>query len=157
MPRTCTICRNPKRQEIDLALVRSESLREITNNFALSKSALDRHRQKCLPQHLLQAQDVIETQSADSLIQELLELAASTRLVLSRAMLEKDGELALKAIARLERQLELKGRILGEFEERIPTVQHVTVTYAEKAVFVQPGITSQPVSLQLPAPDDAPL
>jgi hypothetical protein len=37
--------------------------------------------------------------------------------VLTRALRQKDGDLALKAIARMERQLESKARLLGDLEE----------------------------------------
>ncbi len=51
-------------------------------------------------------------------MKELRELTRKTGEVLTRAMRKKDGDLALKAIGRQEKQLELKGRILGQLEER---------------------------------------
>ncbi len=55
-------------------------------------------------------------------------------------MRRNDGELALKAIARLERQLELKARLLGELEERGgSTVQHIEVHYVDKQVVMPAG------------------
>ncbi|HEV3332494.1 MAG TPA: hypothetical protein VG096_16005 [Bryobacteraceae bacterium] len=57
--------------------------------------------------------------------------------ILTRALRQKDGDLALKAIARLERQLELKARLLGELEQGSPTtIQHIEVHYVDKAVIV---------------------
>jgi hypothetical protein len=140
MPQTCTICRHQHRNEIDKALIRPESLRDIALRFGTSKSALERHRAKCLPKHLLLAKQDSETQNATALVNELRELAKKTGDILSRAMREKNGDLALKAIARLERQLELKARLLGELEERRGGgVQHIEVHYVDKAVIVQPA------------------
>lgn len=44
MPRTCTICASPKRNEIDSALIDGGTLRDIAGRFKVSKSAVDRHR-----------------------------------------------------------------------------------------------------------------
>lgn len=136
MPRTCTICRHPNRTEIDTALIRPDSFRDIATRYGTSKSALERHRDKCLPKHLLRAKEDSETQSATALVKELRELARKTGLILTRAMDEKNGDLALKAIARLERQLELKARLLGELEERGSSVRRIEVLYVDKAVIL---------------------
>jgi hypothetical protein len=133
MPRTCTVCRHQNRNDIDLALIRPDSLRDIALRYGTSKSALERHRDKCLPKHLLRAKEDSEIRSAAALVNELRELASKTGEILTRAMREKNGDLALKAIARLERQLELKARLLDELEERAPGVQHIEVTYVDKA------------------------
>jgi hypothetical protein len=42
--RTCTVCRDPKRAEIDAALATGTPLRDIAGRFSVSTSALDRHR-----------------------------------------------------------------------------------------------------------------
>jgi len=53
MPRVCTICRHPKREAIEKALVGNEAgYRSIAKRFAISESALFRHRQKHLPEVL---------------------------------------------------------------------------------------------------------
>ena len=155
MPRTCTICRHPNRTEIDSALIGSGPLRTVADHYGLSKTSLIRHRAKCLPMHLLRAKDDSDLQSASALVKELRELARKTGEVLTRAMSEKNGDLALKAIARLERQLELKARLLGELEERGTSVQHIEVHYVDKAVILSAAprpLATSPARAQLPAP-----
>ena len=137
MPRTCTVCGHPKRAEIDHALIRPEPLRTIAANYGTSKSSLERHRDKCLPAHLLKAKEDGETRNATALVRELQELARKTGDILSRAMREKNDGLALKAIARLEKQLELKARLLGDLEDRGATVQRIEVHYVDKQVVLQ--------------------
>ena len=44
MPRTCTICVNPSRPEIESALSHASSLRDTAAKWSVSKSALARHR-----------------------------------------------------------------------------------------------------------------
>jgi hypothetical protein len=65
---------------------------------------------------------------ADSLLDRLLSLNAETMAILkeARAGRIKDNELALKAIARAEKQLELQGKLLGELNEA-PTVNLLAV------------------------------
>src|ERR1017187_7370636 len=122
MPMTCTICSHPERTKIDSALVNLVPLRHIASQYATSTASLRRHKANCLPAHLLKAKELSDElsdgQSASALVTELRELAGKTSAILTRAMSEKNGDLALKAIARLERQLELKARLLGELEER---------------------------------------
>jgi hypothetical protein len=85
----------------------------------------------------VKAKEQFDVQSASSLVKELCELTKRTGEILACAMREKDGDLALKAIARLERQLELKARLLGELEAGTPTtIQHIEVHYVDKAVIV---------------------
>jgi hypothetical protein len=157
MPQVCSICRHTKRTEIDAALVRPDSLRAIAGRFGTSKSALERHRDKCLPAHLLKAKDDADLQSASALVAEIREITRKTSLILSRAMRKKDSEVALKAIARLERQLELKARLLGELEERGgvggTTIQ---VVYVDKQLNLggRPAAQIAPVEVagELPTP-----
>jgi hypothetical protein len=53
MARVCTICRHPDREAIEKALVASETgYRTIAKRFAISESALFRHRQNHLPEVL---------------------------------------------------------------------------------------------------------
>jgi hypothetical protein len=103
----------------------------------------------------LKAKDESDLQSASVLVKELRELARKTGQILTRAMSEKNGDLALKAIARLERQLELKARLLGELEERGTSVQHIEVHYVDKQLVLPaaPGrLAASPAVAQLPAP-----
>jgi DNA-binding transcriptional ArsR family regulator len=47
MPRTCSICTNPKRKAIEKAL-KTESYRNISERFGLSKAAISRHLSTCV-------------------------------------------------------------------------------------------------------------
>jgi hypothetical protein len=125
-------------------------LRHIASQYTTSTASLRRHKANCLPAHLLKAKELSDElsagQSASALVKELRELAKKTSAILSRAMSEKNGDLALKAIARLERQLELKARLLGELEERGASVQRIEVVYVDKQLVLQaaPGQLAAP-------------
>ena len=147
MPRICTVCRNDKLNEINTALVGNEAYRSVAKRFSLSPPAVFRHQSQHLPAHLAKAKQASEIAAASTLVDELLRLTKTTRQVLARAIEEKDGELALKAIARLERQLELKGRLLGELEDGRKGETHIVVSYVDK-MLVAPAA---PTSVHVPA------
>ncbi len=129
----CSICRHEQRSEIDGELLASGPLRPMADRYGVSKTSLIRHRTNCISAQLAKAKEISEVATASSLVKELRELTKKTGEVLARAVRQKNGDLALKALARLERQLELKGRLLGQLEERNnggATVVHVV--YVDK-------------------------
>lgn len=54
MPRLCSICSHPARQMIDDGLIAGQSIRGISGQYGLRKSAVHRHRGSHLPDHLAQ-------------------------------------------------------------------------------------------------------
>jgi hypothetical protein len=118
---------HPEREEINAALLSETPLRDMARRYATSKDALARHREH-LPVHLVKASDAAEVIQADTLLGRLLSLNAETMAILkeARAGRIKDNELALRAIARAEKQLELQGKLLGELNEA-PTVNILAV------------------------------
>jgi ABC-type transporter Mla subunit MlaD len=44
MPRNCTICRHPQRNEIEAAVQAGASYRDVGRRYSLSKDAICRHR-----------------------------------------------------------------------------------------------------------------
>ena len=137
MPRRCTICDHTDRQTIDELLIAGESFRYVSKQFGTSTTALFRHKQDHIPARLAQAhraqefvqatalarqvqqqnQDAVD--QADSLLERLLVLHQETLAILDEARTgnAKDNALALRAIARAEKQLELQARLLGELQD----------------------------------------
>jgi hypothetical protein len=119
MPRLCTICISDLREEINAALISRESLRALSKRFGITTSALQRHRASHLPATLLKAAAVADVMEAGNLLERLKALNRETAAVLREARDgdSKNNDLALKAIARVEKQIELEGRLLGELHE----------------------------------------
>ena len=139
MGRICSICRHPDRLKIDSALIASEAHRSVAKRFNVSAPAVFRHQSAHLPAQMVKAKEVSEVAEASALVKELRELTRKTAAILTRAMRQKDGDLALKAVGRLERQLELKARLLGQLEERGNRGEtRVEVVYIDKAI-ITPG------------------
>jgi len=118
MPRTCTVCVHPDHQGIDSALVAGTALRDIARRHAVSKDALFRHRDSHLPAAMVQAQAETDVRHAIDVVAQLKAINGAAMTVLRDARAVHDGDLALKAIDRLFRQIELQAKLLGELDER---------------------------------------
>ena len=128
MPRVCTVCAHPQRDSIDLSLLGGESIRAIARQFSVSKDALLRHKESHLPGQLARAHEASEAVSAGTLLDRLRQITGETHAVLKASKQGKNPSLSLKAIARLERQLELEARMLGEFQDSATTTINVYST-----------------------------
>lgn len=121
MPRVCTICTHPQRGAIDAALLAGGSFRNIAQQFAISPTALFRHRGEHIPAALAQAQEATEVAQADDLLAQLRDLQRRTLGILSAAEGAADGPTALRAIGEARKNLELLARLLGELQDG-PTI-----------------------------------
>jgi hypothetical protein len=61
MPRTCTICIHPARLAIEQRLEAGHALRDVAGQYALSKSALDRHKASHVPTQFAQDGEDLES------------------------------------------------------------------------------------------------
>lgn len=125
MPRVCTICTHDQRGEIDAALLAGESYRSIAKRSETSESAVYRHREHVserLAPHLAKAHEAAEVVKADTLLDRLKELNSDTREILRETREAGNNDLALKAIARVEKQLELEAKLLGELQPEGTTI-----------------------------------
>jgi hypothetical protein len=118
MPRRCTVCDHPHRHSIDEALVTGAPYRSVAKRFALSESAVYRHKTEHLPAYLLKAKEVEEVARADNLLEQVRSLQVHALDILEHA--EKTGDLrtALAAISQARGNLELLGKLAGELDER---------------------------------------
>ena len=137
--RACSICEHKKRNEIDKSLsVDGASIRSISRQYGVSKDALSRHvKNGHVIAKIKQAVKAQEVAEADDLLKEVQETEKITRYIISHALKQKkkmkveddagkvtvmefdapDMDIALKALARREKQIELKGRVLGSFKD----------------------------------------
>lgn len=101
-------------------MVAGEPNRRIAAQRAVSEQAVRRHKADHLPEHLAKAHEVEEVADAGTLLSRLRGLNQETAEILKEARKEgsKDNELALKAIARVEKQIELEGRLLDVLKDR---------------------------------------
>lgn len=121
MPRVFTVCRHPDRAAIGAALVAGTAFRNIAERTGTSTTALFRHRSDHIPASLAKAKDETDVRHAIDVVTQLKAINAAAMTVLRDARNVHDGDLALKAIDRIYRQIELQAKLLGELDER-PTI-----------------------------------
>ena len=117
-PRACSICTHGSRAEIDKALVAGEPVTRLSALFRVSADSLDRHRANHLPATLVKAREAQDVRHALDVVQQLKAINAASLRILADARAEGDGALALKAVDRIQRQIELQAKLLGELDER---------------------------------------
>ena len=118
MPRRCSVCDHPERQEVDEALVTGMPYRSIAKRYGLSESAVYRHKADHLPACLLKAREVEEITRADNLLEQVRYLQFHALGILERAEDTGDLRTALAAISQARGNLELLAKLLGELDER---------------------------------------
>jgi hypothetical protein len=116
MARVCTICRHPKRGEIEAAIIDRASFRDIAERFGTSKTAVFRHAGKHLPVALTGAKKAEDATRADSLLERIESLILDVRRIAQKA--EKAGQWGQAASALREARacIELLARLRGELQ-----------------------------------------
>lgn len=118
MPRTCTICEHPEREEIDRALVGETSNLSVSSLFGVSESAVRRHKGNHLPAKLVLAEKAAEVADADNLLDQVGDLQRRTMAVLEAAEASHEHRTALSAIREARGNLELLAKLIGQLDER---------------------------------------
>ncbi len=117
MAQSCTICTHPQRRAIDAALVADASLRDIAGQFDVSKSAVDRHKAEHLPAHLVKAHEQEDIRQAIDVVRQLKAINQATLGILKEARDMRKHAIALMAIDRVQKQIELQAKLLGELQQ----------------------------------------
>lgn len=126
--RPCTICQHPERDEINSLLASTDAnFAAISRNFAgITDDALKRHKELHIPELLSKSNDIKEIVNADSLLLKLQEEAVFVREMRDSAKAGGDIELALKAVDRALKCIELYAKVQGLIQEH-PTVVNITL------------------------------
>jgi hypothetical protein len=119
MPQACTVCTHAERRAIDTALATGYLVnRRIATQHGLTESATRRHAAAHLPAHLVKAAEAEDLRHALDVVAQLKAINGASVQILAAARRAGDGELALKAVDRIQKQIELQARLLGELDER---------------------------------------
>ena len=117
MGRVCTVCTHPKREAIDRALIAGEPTREIEKRLGPSRSALVRHQAEHLPAAMLKGEEARQEAHALDVVKQLRAINGATLAILRESREARDNHTALKAIDRVQKQIELQAKLLGELNE----------------------------------------
>lgn len=117
MPKPCSLCASPRRDEIDAALVAGrDSLRNIAERFGTSAPTLLRHRGH-VPERLALARRDAEVRSAESLAEKLSRLEDDLRRLLAKAEGEGDFRAAIAAVKTALDVVALLHKVAAEAKE----------------------------------------
>lgn len=121
MPRVCTVCGHPERAEIDAALVaREASNRRIASQYGVSERAVRDHKANHLKARMLEAAErntEADIRTAIDVVGQLRLINGMALQVLKEARTTNNGDLALKAVDRIQRQLELQAKLIGDLSD----------------------------------------
>jgi hypothetical protein len=118
MPRTCTICSHPKRAAIEAALVAGTPYRDIALQHRVGVLSVQRHASDHVKQQIAQAQEARDEAQALDVVRQLKAINGASIAILAAARRTGKHETALRAIDRIQRQLELQAKLLGDLDER---------------------------------------
>lgn len=118
MSRTCTICSHQSRAEIDQALVTGAPYRDIAGHYDVSKTAVARHASEHIAAAVSKSQEARDEAQALDVVQQLQAINGATLAILNEARASGNPDLALKAIDRIQRQIELQAKLLGDLDDR---------------------------------------
>jgi hypothetical protein len=118
MTRTCTICVHPERAKIEAALVSGTAYRVIASQFGVGNNAIQRHAADHVKQQIAEHQEARDAAQALDVVKQLKAINGVTLAILNTARAAGEPELALKAIDRVQKQIELQAKLLGDLDER---------------------------------------
>lgn len=144
MARTCTICANTERSSIDEALVRRESYRDISRRFSVSRPALGRHLNEHLIPLISRVRDEEEQAIALDVVQQLKVINASSLTILKDARDGGDPAMALRAVDRIQRQIDLQAKLLGNLDERPAANLYISTEWLELRAVIVSALSPHP-------------
>ena len=98
MPRKCSICTHPKREEIERAMLQGEPYRRISTDFDASEEALRRHKKNDhIAEALVKSAQAKEITGADNSIMRIMGWLDEIKLIFHEAKAEGERGLALSA------------------------------------------------------------
>ena len=119
MAKVCSICRHNDRERIDEALLNSEPYRAIAARTGTSIAALSRHGWQHVPARLVNAKQVAEEIRAESFKERFDAIKRAASAILADALQSGNHGIALQAMARIEKQLNLEAALLTKLSEQL--------------------------------------
>ncbi len=127
MSRVCTICNHPERASIEAAIANGTSYRHISSQFSIGYKSVERHKEHCIKPILQEIVTKQEEQTAFTTFSEMDWMREQLRAIYTENWSDtrKVPDLALKALAELRRQVELRAKLEGELDEHSITITSI--------------------------------
>jgi hypothetical protein len=115
----CSVCKHPKRAEIDRLLLSGEGTnRSIAKDYGLNHNAVQRHRSRHIAPALVKAKEHREIIEANSVMGDVQMLRTRAIALLDQAESEGDVKLACTALREVRGIIELLAKVSGELETK---------------------------------------
>lgn len=144
MPLVCSCCTHPNREMIDRALIAGTSLRDIAGQYAVSKSAVERHKADHLLEIMVKSEEARQVAHADDLLREANRLYAVATTVMEAGQKSKDYGLVLKGVGAAGRVLTLLGELLGEINRQPQVNITLSAEWIEVRAVIVEALTDYP-------------
>lgn len=133
MAKPCRLCSHPDREALETSLLRRERTQEdVAKVLGVSDRAVGQHLQKHVPEAVrLAISQAKATQAGLNVAQQLIEINQASRRILEEAVAAGDPSLALRAIDRVEKQLELQAKLLGDIQTGVTVNVNQAPAYVE--------------------------
>jgi hypothetical protein len=112
------ICTYPERAKIESALVSGTPYRVIASQFGVGNNSVQRHADEHVKAEIAEHKEVRDEAQALDVVKQLRTINHYALTVMSEARSSGNPELLLKAIDRVQRQIELQAKLLGDLDER---------------------------------------
>lgn len=151
MPPKCSVCSHEKRTEIDRLLLTGTSLRDIAGQFRLSRSALHRHQNE----HLSDQMAAVAERNAEADVRTAIDVRGQLKAIngvalsiLKEARASGDGALALQAIDRIQKQIELQARLIDLLKDGATVNVTVSPQWIELRTLIITSLQAHPEARQ---------
>jgi len=114
---TCTICIHPNRAEIETAIASGTSMRSIALQFGTSHMSISRHASNHISGLIQQSQVAKDEARGLDVVRQLVYINSVTVDILKEARANKKNGMALFAVDRIIKQLELQAKLLGDIDK----------------------------------------
>ncbi len=113
----CKVCGHAEVEAIDRALIEGKTLREIAERWGFTTSSVHRHKVRDLSEKVKRGKELQADEEASGLVERLAELTRETREITREALRKRDWGLALRSIARKEKQVAMEWKLVGPQEQ----------------------------------------
>ncbi|WP_320211610.1 hypothetical protein [Methanospirillum purgamenti] len=118
MAMKCSICHHPEREAIDKAILAGQSNRSIAAQYKVSQTAVQRHKDNHLPEHLATSKKAEQVTKADDLISDLQFLKEKALTFLAKAEQSEDMRSAAPLISAAVKVIETLAEVRGELNRQ---------------------------------------
>src|SRR5215212_3113169 len=140
MAQPCSVCTHADAVLINAALVARQPYRHIAKRFGVSLAALSRHAKNCMPAIIdagLDAMDERERRETAEALDTVRQLRTINSVSLSILSDAREPDTALRAIDRIQKQIELQAKLIGDLQQEGTTSILISAEWLElRAVIV---------------------